>query len=131
MTGNAVERIHDLLRPEILGIAHTGEASRYGTSGLGSSAHHLMTEAQFLVGNGRHILGRWGQLHDNTTYDRAAIEPLESPSWVLDLDMFTSEAFPFAGARVSTTARDFAETLYWLFRQMVTDEFLKFYGGNP
>ena len=131
MTGDAVEHIRDLLRPEILGIAYTGEASGYGTSDLGNSAHHLMTEAQFLVENGHHILGRWGRLHDNATYDPAALEPLEIPSWVLDLDMFTSEAFPFARAHVSATAREFAETLYWLFRQMVTDEFLKFYGGNP
>ncbi len=131
MTGDAVERIHDLLQPEVLGIAHAGETSGNGASGLGNSAHHLMTEARFLVENGHRVLGRWGRLRDNATYDPEVLEPLEIPSWVLDLSMFTSEAFPFSGAHTSTKAREFADSLYWLFRQMVTDEFLKFYGGNP
>ena len=131
MTGDAVERIRDLLQPEVLGIAHAGEASGNGASGLGNSAHHLMTEAQFLVENGHRILGRWGRLRDNATYDPEVLEPLEIPSWVLDLGMFTTEAFPFSSAHASTKAREFADSLYWLFRQMVTDEFLRFYGGNP
>ena len=45
--------------------------------------------------------------------------------------MFTTESLPFASEQLLKTAMGFAECLYWLFRQMVTEEFLRFYGGEP
>ena len=51
---------------------------------------------------------------------------MAKPSWVLDLDMFTTESLPFTSEGLLTTATSFAEYLYWLFREMVTEEFLTF-----
>ena len=90
-----------------------------------------MNETQFLAQDGSRIQGRWGKLPPNTTHDPNSLDPVAEPSWVLDLDMFTSEPQPFASAELLQTATDFAECLYWLFRQMVTNEFLRFYGGEP
>ncbi len=91
-----------------------------------------------LASGRRHILapdaarvqGRWGQLPPNETYDPDAVEPIGEPSWVLDLDMFTSEPRPFASEELLTTATGFTTCLYYFFHQMVTDEFLRFYGGD-
>ena len=128
LTDEAVERVDELFRPEILGIMRPVEDT---LPALGDSIIHLMNEAQFLAPNGGRIQGRWGKLPPNTTYDPNSLDPVPKPSWVLDLDMFTSEPQAFASEELLRTATDFAECLYWLFRRMVTKEFLHFYGGEP
>ena len=89
-----------------------------------------MTDAQFLAADDSRIQGRWGELPPGATYDANALEPIAERSWVLDLDMFTSAPQPFAVQQIVATATGFAETLYWLFRQVVTEDFLNFYGGR-
>ncbi len=127
LSDEAFDCVTDLIRPEVLGLAQPpGDLP----PALGESTLHLMTEAQFLAQDGARIQGRWGQLPKNATYDADALEPVAKPSWILDLDMFTGESLPFADEPLLTTARRFAECLYALFRQMVTDEFLRFHGGE-
>ena len=128
LTDEAVGRVDELIRAEILGIIRPPGNPH---PALGESVIHLMTEAQFLAQDGACVQGRWGQLPANATYDPDALEPVATPSWVLDLDMFTTESQPFASEELLTTATGFAKCLYWLFRQMVTEEFLTFYGGEP
>jgi uncharacterized protein (TIGR04255 family) len=128
LTDEAFDRVGDLIRPEVLGIMCSVENP---SPALGDSIIHLMTEAQFLAQDGGRIQGRWGKLPPNATYDPDALEPIAKPSWVLDLDMFTSAPRPFASEELLTTATGFAKCVYWLFREMVTEEFLRFYGGEP
>ena len=128
LTGEAFDRVHELIRPGVLGIIRSSEESE---AELGASAIHLMTDAQFQVEDGARIQARWGQLPANATYDPEALEPAPVPSWILDFDMFTTESRDFAHQDLLTAASGFAECLYWLFRQMVKVEFLRFYGGEP
>ena len=128
LTDEAVDHVGDLIKPEVLGIIRPSE---HPQPTLRRSLIHLMTEAQFLAQDGARVQGRWGLLPRNTTYDPHALEPMSKPSWILDLDMFTTESLPFASEKLLTTAMGFAECLHWLFREMVTEEFLKFYGGEP
>ena len=128
LTGEAVDRVADLIQPEVLGIIRPPGNPE---PKLGDSVIHLMSETQFLVQDDVRVQGRWGKLPANATYDPNALEPVDEPSWFLDLDMFTTESQPFASEDLLTTATGFAECLYWLFRQMVTVEFLRFYGGEP
>ena len=128
LTDEAVDRVDELIHAEVLGIIGP---TRNPQSALGKSVIHLMTEAQFLAQDGARVQGRWGQLPENVTYDPDALKPISKPSWVLDLDMFTTESQPFASEELLTTATGFAECLHWLFRQMVSEEFLRFYGGEP
>ena len=128
LTGDAVDRIGDLIQPAVLGIIRPPENPH---PALSESLVHLMTEAQFLAQDGARVQGRWGLLPRNATYDLHALEPVAKPSWVLDLDMFTTESLPFASEGLLATATSFAECLHWLFREMVTEEFLTFYGGKP
>lgn len=127
LTGEAVERIGDLIRHEFLGIMSPVEPQ---PPALVDSIIHAMTETQFLAQDGNRIQGRWGALPPNATHDPEALEPVAEPSWILDLDMFTSASQPFASDGLMTTATSFAECLYWIFRQMVSEEFLSFYGGE-
>ena len=128
LTDEAVDRVGELIHPGVLGIIRPPGNPE---SELGESVTHLMTEAQFLARDGARVQGRWGQLPENATYDPTALEPVDKPSWVLDLDMFTTESQAFASEDLVTTATGFAKCLYWLIRQMVTEEFLRFYGGEP
>ena len=128
LTDEAVDRVADLVHPDVLGIIRPPENPH---PALGESIIQLMTEAQFMAQDGAHVQGRWGQLPANATYDPDALEPVGNQSWVLDLDMFTTESQPFAREKLLTTVTGFAKCLYWLFRQIVTEEFLRFYGGKP
>ncbi len=128
LKNEAFENVSNLIRPEILGVIRTPVDS---DTMLKDSVIHMMTEAQFEAHDSSRVQGRWGMLPPNVTYAPDALEPYSKRSWILDLDMFTSESRPFAHNELITTAESFAETQYWIFRQMVTEEFLKFYGGNP
>ena len=127
LTGNAVGRIGELVHPGILGLLQPGETS---AAALRDSTVHLLTQAQLLAEEGV-IQGRWGNLPPNTTHDPSVLEPVNEPTWVLDLDMFTPSTVPFEADMLAATAERFARRLYSVFRQMVTDEFLTFYGGKP
>ena len=127
LIGSAVERVEELVHPKVLGI-HSDSKNREFV--LGDSIVHSISDTQFLAPDGAYIQGRWGGLPANRTYDLNVLEPFPEPSWILDLDMFSSNSIPFTNEVLLPTATDFAISLYWLFRQMVTDEFLRFYGGE-
>jgi uncharacterized protein (TIGR04255 family) len=119
--GTALTLIRDLVRPEVRGIAGTPAAQQ---------VEHALTESLFAVGSAK-VLTRWGSLPATATSDAAAIEPIDEPSWILDLDMFRVESFPFDVDRVVLEAAGFCERLYTFFRWAVTDAFLRRYGGKP
>ena len=127
LKGAALVRIGDLVESSILGILQAAE----GSPGLLRDATvHQMTQAQLLAEEGV-IQGRWGSLSPNVTYDPDVLQPIPGPSWVLDLDMFAPNVLPFQSEQLTATADVFAKRIYSVFRQMITDEFLVFYGGNP
>jgi uncharacterized protein (TIGR04255 family) len=121
ISGQDLQDIASLIRPEVRGIAGTPAASH---------AAHSLSESLFDV-DGARVLARWGRLPAGGTVDPAAIEPIDEASWILDLDMFSSAPVPFAAERVITDASRFAERIYTLFRWAVTPTFLERYGGQP
>lgn len=122
VTGNAVRRLKDLVRAEVLGVVATEAAA---------SAQHSLSESLFTVQEPpAQILARWGLLPASGTVDPAVIEPLSQVSWILDLDMFRAESRPFVTGEVVAEAQSFAERIYAFFRWAVTDEFLRLYGGD-
>lgn len=127
LKGDAVARIAELIQPKVLGIVQPTDEP---PASLREAVVHVLTEAHFLAEEGV-INARWGSLPSNATYDPNALEPIDEPSWVLDLDMFTPSPQPFESGPLMDTATRFAERLYAIFREMVTDEFLRFYGGEP
>ncbi|QQS10830.1 MAG: TIGR04255 family protein [Rhodospirillales bacterium] len=121
LTGDAMLRASDLIRAEVLGIAQ---------GRIGGAARHILTETILDAEEGV-IQARWGRLPPKATIDPNAIEPIDEPSWLLDLDMSTRSKQSFDGDGISKTATAFAERIYTVFRWMVTTEFLRFYGGKP
>jgi uncharacterized protein (TIGR04255 family) len=121
IAGDAVHEIETLVRPEVRGILGTA---------VSAHALHTLTESMFAIEGGR-LVTRWGLLPADATVDPAVIEPISEESWILDIDMFSSEAFAVGVDRIVGDAQRFAERIYTVFRWVVTDEFLQRYGGNP
>lgn len=121
VTGNAVDEINELVRPEVRGISGTL---------AGTHATHSISESVFSLEDSR-LMARWGFLPPGVTVDPAAVEPSPEKSWILDLDMSSVAAIAFDSDRVMKNARYFSERIYTFFRWAVTDAFLKRYGGNP
>lgn len=122
ITGDSVSKINQLVRPEVLGIVAT-EAAKH--------AQHTLSESVFTVPEpAAQLLARWGLLPKGGTVDPAAIEPLAEVSWILDLDMFRPESRAFAPDNVVADARAYAERIYGFFRWVVTEDFLRLYGGD-
>ena len=126
MKDDAIEELRDLIHPEVLGILSANHAE---PQTLGNATVHLITNAQFLADEGL-IQGTWGKLPPNATHDPDLLEPLDSESWFLDLDMFTSNSIPYDTELVISTVRSFAKRIYSVFREMTTNNFLAFFGAK-
>lgn len=126
ITDSGLEKIGELIRPKVLGIC---DAGLNGEDKLSKAAQHVITEAQFLAEEG-HIQSRWGMLPPNITFDPEVIEAIDRQSFLLDFDMFSTSRHPFVAKQLTDTATSFAMRLYAIFREMVTDKFLTFYGGK-
>lgn len=116
-----IEKIEDLFQNAVLGIHNTA---------LGNAADVNMTECLLRAAEGK-IQCRWGFLPDGATHDPGIPLPSGGKSWVLDLDMFSSEQMPFDAADLSQVVRSYAGRLYAVFRWMIKEEFLRTFGGTP
>jgi uncharacterized protein (TIGR04255 family) len=122
ITGDALQDVRQLVRPEMLGIIG---------STPGAKARRALSEAIFdLPGQSEQLLARWGLLPARSTVDPAGIEAIDEPSWILDIDLFSTKQRDFDAAALSADARRYAERLYTVFRWAVTPEFLRRYGGE-
>lgn len=120
ISGQGLRDIARLIRPEVRGIAGTPAATH---------AVHALSESLFEI-DGARVLTRWGRLPAGGTVDPAVLEPIDEPSWILDLDAFSAAPAPFAVDRALADANRFAERIYTFFRWAVTPDFLQRYGGT-
>jgi uncharacterized protein (TIGR04255 family) len=107
------------LRKEVLGVALCA----------GPGARQLLTEFAAPAEPGE-LLARWGRLSAKMTVDLNLLPPIEEDSWLIDLDVSRTRQTAFEAKGIVETARSAAERVYAVFRWMVTDEFLKAYGGK-
>lgn len=114
------DRLSELVRRDVLGIV----AADLGEGALAQSLCITRFELE-----GAALQARWGYLPSQATID-AAVEPLDKPSWVLDLDMFSEGPRDFAVDAIAESSERFASTIYRFFRWAVTEEFLREYGGT-
>jgi len=115
-----IERIDQLIRPAVLGVHMTP---------LGVTADLNLTECLLHAEEGQ-IQCRWGSLPPGASHDPGIPLLPESKSWVLDVDMFSTEQRSFDAAALSEAVGTFAARIYAVFRWMVTDEFLRTFGGE-
>lgn len=122
IAGPDLEDINKLVRPEMVGILATPMALQ-----AEQSVHEAILN---VPESDAKLRARWGQVPPNSTVDPAAIEPQDTPSWLLDLDMFSTKSQAFDTASLVMHAQAYAERIYTLFRWAVTDAFLRRYGGE-
>jgi uncharacterized protein (TIGR04255 family) len=122
VTGDALARLSELVRPEILGIV--GEEAALSSV----KVVHALSDSLFELDDSSQLRGRWGKLPASATYD-PGIEPAREPSWVLDLDHYTSQQEDFDLAAIGGKVADFCDRIYTFFRWAVTDAFLDEFGA--
>lgn len=123
VSGSELGELPKLVRPEVAGILGTV---------LAAQARHSISENAFLLPDDTgQVTARWGLVPARGTVDPGAVEPIDEPSWLLDLDTFQAETRPLDVDAIVSQARSFSERIYAIFRWAVTDEFLRRYGGEP
>lgn len=123
LIGQELEDISLLVKPEIAGIVAT-EFREY--------ISQTINESWFMIPDGgEQIIARWGLMSADVTFDPDAIEPIDTPSWILDIDMSSeSKSRDFSVEALMSEAQNFAERIYTFFRWAVQDEFLRRFGGE-
>ena len=119
LRNSAVDNIDAMVRSEMLGLGGPFRERAILVSG----------EALLDAAEGR-VRVRWGLLPPGASFDPAAAGPIDMPSWMLDLDMFKEERREFVGNALLAEAESFAKRIYTIFRWAVTEEFLRYYGGQ-
>lgn len=117
-------RLSELVRPEVLATTGVdpGEA--------GVQQGHTFTDSTYHLPEGADLHARWGLLPPQTTFD-PSVEPSEARSWVLDLDVYTTQQEPFDPDALAARSEAQCERVYRFFRWAVTSEFLTAHGGQP
>jgi len=115
--------LRELVRPEVLGVA----AHNLGSN---SEISRAMSDIEIHEHSGI-MHARWGVLPANTALDSLHGPPPASPSWLLDLDMFTRPGTqPFEASDIAELTESFARSIYRVFRWTVSDELLRLFGGT-
>lgn len=121
LRGTALTSVAKLVKPEVRGIVGAE---------VGAHAVHSLAESVFDFGDQGQILTRWGLLPSRRTTDPTAIEIIDEPSWILDVDMFSAVDRPFDVATIVATSRVYATQIYGFFRRAITDEYITYFGGR-
>ena len=120
---NQLPSLEDLARREVLGIV--GQE-------IGGEATVLRSISDNEVHTPEGVMhARWGVLPADFTLDPFHGPPIDKPSWLLDLDMYTPPSpRPFSVKGAAELAESFATRIYGVFRWAVSSELLDHFGGN-
>jgi uncharacterized protein (TIGR04255 family) len=108
--GDAIRHLADWIRPNLIGVA------------LPDYREHVtqaISEANIRVDEGEMLL-RWGILPKNTTIDPGLLEPLETASWLLDIDAFSRDQRPFGADELAVAFQGLSERVYAVFCWVMT-----------
>lgn len=115
-----LDRLNELLRPEILGAQNVRRPEAV-------TLNNMLTDCDYRFSDESFLRARWGFLGPRMTFD-PAIAPVDSPSWVLDLDASHGER-DFDVAAIADQVQLFTDRIYRYFRWAVTDGFLAAHGA--
>ena len=117
-----IARLPKLVRSEMLGAWGLARPQDV-------TVNHSLLEVQF--NRGPHtLLVRCGTLPANTTFDPAAIPPINARSWILDIDSAINAVSHVQDNSISALAKDLAERAYRYFRYTVNSDFLEIFGSR-
>lgn len=113
-------RLREYVRPEILGACSLEDD--------GARITLCLTQAQALFEE-IHLTARWGLLPPNIGVD-PAIHPADTPSWVMDIDVFDERREPFDTDTLAQRALEHSRRQYRFFRWAVEPAFLLRFGAD-
>ncbi len=120
--GKQLEKLDQLVRPEILGLFHSNRSE---------NLERTLSEISASTDEG-HLNARWGYLLPNQTHEPDLMPAIKMQSWFLDTDVYkqynSSVSFEVLEIRGSVTRM--ADRAYSFFRWATNDEFLREYGGE-
>lgn len=120
IAGVNLQKLPKLIRPEVCGILATP---------LATDTLHSISELMLKLPECKgQLMARWGLVPANATVDPAMVDPIETASWLLDLDAFSTKIQETQAQDLIDQTRAFMEQIYRIFRWAVTDEFLDHYG---
>jgi uncharacterized protein (TIGR04255 family) len=114
-------RLAEFVRPEVLGTS----AVRDGDHSFALCLTQAQTQFDDVT-----LSARWGLLPTNAGID-AVIPPLERPSWVMDIDVFSERRQPFVSGDLAARALAHSRRQYQFFRWAVEPAFLLRFGADP
>jgi uncharacterized protein (TIGR04255 family) len=115
LTGAAVGKVPTYVIPELTTLVACIESPL--------RLQHSITESLIEVGAGESLLVRSGLLPAGSAFD-PALPAVGEPSWVLDMDAFTTQAgFAFDPDDLAQQLRRYAEYVYAFFRFATTEAF--------
>ena len=114
--------IHRLVRAEVLG------PGALDTEAPAVSLEHSLAEYQYRFDDESSLRARWGLLPAGATFD-PAVDPVDSSSWVLDLDASHGERV-FEPTAIQQQVQVFTDRIYRYFRWAITDDFLETFGAD-
>jgi uncharacterized protein (TIGR04255 family) len=79
--------------------------------------------------HGADIGARWGLLPPKVLLD-PSVPSVETPSWVLDVDVYQEQKADFSAREIVTRARRYADIAYRFFRLATTDELIDSSGSE-
>lgn len=111
-----------LVRPEVLGVARV-------EPGPETALVHSISDTEFRLGDAT-LHGRWGRLPASAQLDPFHGDVVDSPSWILDLDMYETGLGSLDVDELTSRTATFAERIYRFFRWAVRPDLLRRYGGE-
>lgn len=113
--GASLARVAEYVVPQLL-VLHDGVGAEL-------ELQHSVTDSIIRTSPTEVLQVRSGLLPAGAGFD-PALQSLPDPSWVLDMDAYTTEAgFPFNSAALTARLRSYSETIYAFFRWATTDVF--------
>lgn len=113
LTGGDLDQLSDFVIPQLRGL--------HGCMDGDYTLVHSVTDSQIEISADERLQVRSGYLPAAAAFD-AALPASPEPSWVLDLDVFTtSGGFAFDPEALTQRLRTYAETAYVFFRFATTD----------
>ena len=113
-------RVPEYVRPEVAGACAVHDE--------GAEITLCLTQTQAVMDD-THLTARWGILPPSAGVD-PAIEPVDAPTWVMDIDVFDERREPFHADVLAQRALEHSRRQYRFFRWAVEPAFLLRFGAD-
>lgn len=122
ISGDAIAQLNRLVKPAALGLV--------AAPSVAPSVQQALSEALLEAEEGQ-VLMRSFVLPPNVVFDPSLFPPMNERTWVLDIDLFSTDSGEFEAKALAGRIELFSTRIYSVFRWVVEDAFLTHFGGSP